>query len=288
MTGDSRTSPTISESFAFCDRLARAHYENFPVGSRLLPAVIRPHVCAIYAFARTADDFADEPGLAPEERLRRLGEWEERLNSCTVAPEGPIFTALAETLRVHELPSQLLLDLLTAYRLDVTQNRHPDFDAILTYCRYSANPVGRMVLWLFGHRSEELGKLSDHICTGLQLTNFWQDIGIDASRDRVYLPEEDLSTYGVSVDDLKQERMTEPFRKLVQHQVERTRVEFELGRPLLSRVGGRLALELRATWLGGSAILTEIERAGCDVFNNRPVLGFVDMVRILTRALFRI
>ena len=164
------------------------HYENFPVGSVLIPKSVRPHVYSIYAFARTADDFADEPGLNVRERLAHLADWEARLDACLSRPDGPIFTALAETIRAHDLPVQWLKDLLAAFRMDVTTHRHQTHEDLLAYCAFSANPIGRLILHLFGYRGEHYARYSDALCSALQLANFWQDIAIDLSRDRIYIP----------------------------------------------------------------------------------------------------
>ena len=186
------TQIALADAFAHCEAVTRAHYENFPVGSWLVPRSLRPHVCAIYAFARTADDFADEPGMEDAERLRRLDDWDRRLRNCLTNPTGPIFTALAETIRRRRVPVDLLADLLRAFRSDVTTQRHRTFNDLLTYCRCSAVPVGRLVLHLFGYRDAVRLGYSDALCTGLQLANFWQDICVDFNRERVYLPQEDM------------------------------------------------------------------------------------------------
>ena len=274
----------LADAFAHCEALTRAHYENFPVGSWLIPRALRPHVCSIYAFARTADDFADEPGLASDERLRRLDEWEAYLGTCLDTPHGPIFTALAETIRQHRIPVALLRDLLRAFRSDVTTPRHATFDDLRAYCRYSAVPVGRLVLHLFGYRDTERFTYSDAICSALQLANFWQDIAVDFSRGRIYLPQEDMARFGVTEAHLAGGQVTEGFRDLLNMEIDRTETIFRQGRPLLDCVGGRLKLELHLTYLGGTEILRKIRRNGYDVFRRRPRLTGWDGVRLMLHA----
>ena len=276
----------IAEAYAHCEALTRAHYENFPVGSVLIPKSVRPHVYSIYAFARTADDFADEPGLTMQERLDHLAEWEARLDACLSDPVGPIFTALAETIRVHDLPVQLLRDLLTAFRMDVTTDRHQTYDDLLAYCTFSANPVGRLILHLFGYRGEHYARHSDAICSALQLANFWQDIAIDFSRGRMYLPQEDLKSFGVGISDLRDQRVTPQFCELLDHLIGRTRNLFLEGYPLLDMVSGRLRFELRLTYLGGMHILKKIRDNDCDVFRRRPTVTKRDLPVLLLKTLF--
>lgn len=276
---------SLAEAQRFCTRLARTHYENFPVASRLLPRRFRPALEAIYAFARVADDFADEPAHEGE-RLERLDEWGRLLEDCLrgVAVH-PVFVALGAAVRRHDLPADPLRDLLAAFRLDVVKNRHPDTASLMEYCRLSANPVGRLVLHLFDYRSPQQLEWSDAICTGLQLTNHWQDVAIDVARDRIYLPSDRLSSHGVSENDLRSGRVTEQFRSLMREQIELARALFAEGRPLCDAVTGRLRFELRLTWLGGRRILDRIEAVDCDVFMRRPRLGVGDGFLLMVRAL---
>ncbi len=196
----------LRDAYAECARITHDHYENFPVASWLIPARIRPHVCSIYAFARTADDFADEPGMEQDERLEKLDDWGRRLNGCLDDPQGLVFEALGETIRQFQIPFELLEDLLSAFRQDVVESRHQTFDDLLTYAKRSANPVGRLVLTLFGYVQLDMFQQSDAICTALQLTNFWQDVGIDRGRNRIYLPQQEMTRYGVTETDLSDER----------------------------------------------------------------------------------
>jgi squalene synthase HpnC len=298
MAHESRNRPeaaSVAEAYAECTRLARDHYENFPVG-RLVPRGMQRHVHAVYAFARCADDLADEgyagskPGardvLTPEERIAALDDWEAQLLSPRGTPHLHfIFTALHETMRELDLPLGLFTDLLSAFRQDVLKSRYADFDEVLDYCRRSANPIGRLVLLLHAVREEELHRLSDHICTGLQLANFWQDVSVDLEKDRIYLPEDDRLRFGVSEDQLFGRKAGPEYRALLRFQVERTQQIFDAGKPLTRRLRGLLRLEIRLTWLGGVEILRKIQRQDFDTLTRRPKIGKADMLRLFGRAL---
>lgn len=278
--------PTVGESFLHCERIAKEHYENFPVASLAVPRNLRPYVWAVYAFARAADDLADEGTRTPAERLQALDSWEGQLNDALAGrPGGAVFVAIAETVAQTSLPVQLLRDLLTAFRMDVTTSRHQTFDDVLAYCRCSAHPVGRLVLHLFDAANAATVERSDEVCTALQLTNFWQDIAVDLQKDRIYLPLDDLRRFGYTEADLRASAMDGRFRDLMKFQVDRTRALFLSGRPLLGMVRGRLRFELDLTWRGGVAILDAIERSGYDVFRSRPVVGRADRLRILAAAI---
>ena len=281
---------SVAEAFAYCERMARSHYENFPVGSILVPKRLRRHVCSIYAFARVADDLADEGYETGEwteaRRLAELDAWERRLEDALAGrADHPVFLALAETMRELALPPALFRDLLSAFRQDVVRRRYESFEQVLDYCVRSANPVGRLILLLFGHRDEERQRLSDAICTGLQLANFWQDVEVDIRKDRVYLPLDEMRRFGVAVDDLRARRFTPAYASLLRFQVERTRSFFEAGRALPARVRGRLAVELRLTWLGGMRILERIEEMGYNTLDARPRITSTDKIRILLKSL---
>lgn len=286
---------SIEEAFQYCEKMAKSHYENFPVGSFLLPKEKRRHIWAIYAYARTADDFADE-GRTPAEsvadlkkRLNQLDDWEFKLDKCLSGEvDHPIFMALGETIQQCGIPIQLLKDLLTAYRMDVQKKRYLNFEEVLTYCRYSANPVGRLVLHTFGYKDETLFLQSDSICTALQLTNFWQDIKIDLEKDRIYLPQDEMKKWGVSEADLFKENTTPAFESLVEVCAQKTAELFNLGLPLVSRVGKDLKLEMRLTWLGGTSILKKTIQNRYSVFKNRPVLALKNKVALLSCALLPI
>jgi squalene synthase HpnC len=265
------------QAYAACQALAQSHYENFPVASRLMPARLRPHVAAIYAFARTADDFADEPGREPDERLRLLDEWQQKLHR---PPGDGIFIALHDTIERFDLPLELFEDLLSAFKQDVVTTRYVSWDAVLDYCRRSANPVGRLVLRLSGYRDDALDRASDAVCTALQLTNFWQDLAIDWPRGRLYVPEEAWRAAGADPAALDRGRMTPEWTNTMRACGQRTRRLFDEGRPVCDGVGGRLRYELRATWLGGTRILDRLEAGNFDVFASRPALGTRDAIVI--------
>jgi phytoene synthase len=276
-------SDALSDAYAHCERLAREHYENFPVASRLIPPAMRPHIAAIYAFARTADDFADEPGLTADERLRRLDDWERRLER-PASPSDPVFFALAHTVDVHRLPLTLFTDLLSAFKQDVTTTRYETWSDVLDYCRRSANPVGRLVLRVAGRHDPGLDQASDALCTALQLTNFWQDLERDWLIGRIYVPLEDRTRAGAAESDLAARRVTPEWRSVMTLMAQRTRELFAAGRPVCDGVDGRLRWELRLTWLGGSRILDKLVRADFDVFGQRPTLGVADLPGLMRDA----
>lgn len=276
---------SLTESFRYCERLARSHYENFPVGSLLLPKKLRPYVWVLYAFARRADDIADED-FPETERLPALEAWEGLLNrSLHSSINHPVFLALKETLLRFQIPSSWLSDLLTAFKMDVRVKRYADFTALREYCRYSANPVGRLVLWLFGYRQEKLMELSDSVCTALQLANFWQDISVDLKKNRIYLPLDELHRAGYSEEKLFAHLCDASFKSLLRFQVERTEALFRLGAPLAELTGGRLGLELRCVILGGMGILKKIRRLDFDTLTQRPHFKTRDKLFLLLRAL---
>jgi phytoene synthase len=289
--------PAIAAAYAACTRLAREHYENFPVG-RLVPHKMQKHVHAVYAFARYADDLADEgyagsaknrgvrDVMTQTERLAALDDWQRQLCSPPGTPGLHfIFVALHETIRELDLPQSLFTDLLSAFRQDVIKHRYADFNEVLDYCRRSANPIGRLVLLLHGIREEGLHLLSDQICTGLQLANFWQDVGVDLEKDRIYLPTDDRARFGVTEENLFAGRFDAAYRELLKFEVDRTWEIFRRGEPLTARLHGLLRLEIRLTWLGGTTILRKIKALGYDTLNRRPKIGKLDMALLLGRAL---
>jgi squalene synthase HpnC len=242
---------------------------------------MRPHVAAIYAFARTADDFADDPGRSPAERLRLLDDWEQQLVG---SGSDPVFVALRHTIREHRIPRELFEDLLSAFRQDVTTSRYETWADVLDYCRRSANPVGRLVLRVAGYEDPGLYRASDAVCTALQLTNFWQDLERDWAIGRLYVPLEDRAKAGAREADLTERQMTAEWRQVMRQLVQRTRQLFAEGRPVCDGVRGRLRWELRLTWLGGSRILDKLERCDFDVFHARPTLGRADFAAMLYHA----
>jgi hydroxysqualene synthase len=285
---------TLTDAYAVCERLAASHYENFPVASALLPPPMRPHIAAIYAFARSADDYADEGSAAPEERLRQLDDWLAQLHAAIgldaerpACPEGdgaPVFMALAETIRVHRLRVSLFEDLISAFKQDVTTLRYETWDDLLDYCRRSANPVGRLVLRVAGHADDNLDRTSDAVCTALQLTNFWQDIEHDWRKGRVYVPRVDRDRFGAREDDLERRAWTPAWQRALAEVAVRTRDLYDQGRPVCDGVRGRLRLELRFTWLGGRRLLDRLDTAGFDIFEHRPTLGIADLPVLLWQA----
>jgi phytoene synthase len=291
----------LDRAYAHCERLARDHYENFPVASRLLPRSTRAHVAAIYAFARRADDFADQPGRDDAERLRLLDAWDTRLQAAvetgdsSVEGQGGvkafdgddlIFIALGETIRRCSLPPALLTDLLSAFRQDVTTTRYSTWADVLDYCRRSANPVGRIVLRIAGYDDPALDRASDAVCTALQLTNFWQDLARDWEGGRLYVPQEDLVRAGALEADLTARMVTDEWRAVLGVVVQRTRHLFDAGRQVCDGVHGRLKWELRLTWLGGCRVLEKVAQARRVSFSARPTLGIGDAPGLILDALW--
>jgi phytoene synthase len=266
------------------------HYENFPVASFLLPAPLRPAVAAIYVFARTADDFADEGDLPAAERLRLLAGYQAELDRIgrNEPTQHPVFLRLRPFIRQYELPLQLFRDLLDAFVQDVAKDRYASFDELMDYCRRSADPVGRLLLHLFGAASPENLRRSDCVCSALQLINHWQDVGIDAGKGahgRIYLPREDLARFGVAEEAILHRAASTEFRALLRFQVERARALMLTGAPLGRDLPGRIGLEIRAIVAGGLRILDKIEAVDCDVFARRPTLAGLDWPRVLFQAL---
>jgi len=274
---------SLDEAFAHCESRVKRHYENFPVGL-FVPRARRRYVYALYAFARAADDFADEP-IYEGMRQQKLDDWEKLLEAAYRGEaEGPIFVALGETVRRLDIPKELLLDLLSAFRQDTVKSRYESWDELLDYCRRSANPVGRLVLIVFEEKDTGLLPLSDAICTGLQLANHWQDAAIDYARGRIYVPQDLMRQHGVTTWDFSTGRVSDGFRGLMADLIGRTRALFDEGRPLCDRVGRDLRFEMRLTWLGGMSILDRIEAVGADVFQRRPQHGFRDKLALAWRA----
>ena len=281
---------TVDEVFERRTRLKRGRHENFPLGSFLLPRDHRRDVQAVYAFARTADDFADETlaELGVPERLELLGRWEAELDLCLKGESAvPEFVALRQAIERRGLPEQPFRDLISAFKQDVTQGRYASFDEVKDYCRRGANPIGRLVLHIFGSCDEERLRLSDRICTALQLASFWQGVGADLDKDRIYLPQDEMESFGVTEAGLKERRFDEGFLRLMQFQVRRTREIFESGRRLANMLDGGLRFEIRAIWMGGVEILNRIEERGFDTLRRRSRLSRFDFVRLFVRAALR-
>jgi squalene synthase HpnC len=275
---------TVERAYHYCEEFARVHHENFPVASRFVPAALRPHVVALYAFFRAADDFTDEPQYDGH-RSEALEAWQEELHLCFHGePRHPVFVALHDTINKRGLTLPPFEDLLSAFRADLEVTRYATFASLRAYTARSAEPVGRLLLGLFGYHNPDFVRFADEIFTAIQLTNYWRDVAADVARDHIYVPGEDLHFFGVSEADLKALRPAAPIRDLMRFEVARTRALFERGRPLLGKLGRDLKFELALIWLAGMAILDKIEEADFDVFTHRPVIGTRDKAKILARA----
>lgn len=271
------------DAFAYCERITRAHYENFPVGSLLIPRSLRKHFFSIYAYSRWADDVADEGDLPIEERIILLDDWDRQLTDLYEGrAEHPIFVALGETVREYRIPIEPLRDLLKAFRLDARNEGFETMTDLLFYCHHSANPIGRLVLRLFGLYDDERRAYADKICTGLQLANFWQDVSVDVPRGRINLPRESLRSFGCSIDDLRQNSAGPRFRAMMAHHVDHAISLLRQGYPLLATIPELgLRSELALTYLGGMKILRKIEKQDYDVLKRRPKLGLADKLGLL-------
>jgi squalene synthase HpnC len=278
------SAPSLAEAQAYCQRLAQSHYENFSVATWFLPARLRQHFYNVYAYCRISDDLGDEVGDA-RQSLELLDQWEAELNACYHGtPRHPVFVALAETVRQFNIPQHEFSDLLIAFRQDQTVTRLETFNHVLAYCRYSANPVGHLVLYLCGYSDAERQQLSDCTCTALQLANFWQDIAADYAKGRIYLPLEDLCRFGVTEEDIAQHRATPQFLELMKFEVQRAREWFDRGTPLVKIVNRELAVDLELFSRGGQEILNAIERQGFDVLERRPVISKPRKLWLVARA----
>jgi squalene synthase HpnC len=280
-TAGARAASSLADAYAYCARLARSHYENFTIASWLMPRAMRPHMYAIYAYARMADDFADE-----ERDLEKLDRWERELDLCYAGtPSHPVFVALANTVGRYDIPREPFRDLLTAFRSDVNFEGFETLEDVLGYARCSANPVGRLVLYLFGCRDPERQRLSDLVCSGLQLANFWQDVAIDLGKGRIYFPRADMRLFDVTVESLKCGVVTHEFASLMRHEVDVARRMLAEGGELHRLVDGRLSRDILMFAGGGLAILRAIESVGYDVFNRRPRLSRFDYLKLGWNAL---
>jgi squalene synthase HpnC len=276
--------PTEAEAQQYCQRLARSHYENFSVASWFLPARLRQHFFNVYAYCRISDDLGDEVG-DPAASLQLLNQWQGELDHCySGKPRHPVFVALADTVRKFDIPKQTFADLLTAFRQDQTVPRYETFDDLLGYCHNSANPVGRLVLYVCGYRDAERQQLSDFTCTALQLANFWQDVSVDYAKGRIYLPLDDMRRFGVSEDDIAAQRNTAAFCHLMRFEVERARDWFRRGWPLVAKVDRELALDIELFSRGGQEILRAIERQGYAVLGHRPAISNSRKIALVARA----
>jgi len=277
--------PTLNEARVWCRHLAETHYENFHVATWFLPEKLRPHFHSIYAYCRVSDDLGDEVG-SKEVALALLDFWGQELDACYEGrTRHPVFVALAETIRACGIPKEPFADLLKAFRQDQTVTRYSSMDEVLKYCRYSANPVGRLVLYACGEASEEKFKLSDATCSALQLANFWQDVRVDWGKDRVYLPQEDMRRFGVSDATIAAGNATDEFRKLMRYEVDYARSLFAQGLPLIGMVSRDLAIDLDLFSRGGLEILRAVERCNYDVLSARPAISKGSKLALGVRAL---
>jgi squalene synthase HpnC len=276
--------PSLDEARRYCQSLAESHYENFHVASWFLPAALRPHFHAIYAYCRISDDLGDEVG-DPAQSAALLDFWGQQLEACYAGDcRHPVFVALRETIRARSIPQEPFADLLTAFRQDQRVLRYASRAELLGYCRYSANPVGRLVLYACGEADAENFLLSDATCSALQLANFWQDVSKDFAKNRVYLPQDEMRRFGVSDATVAQKVATEGFRALLRQEVEFARGLFAAGLPLIGRVSRDLALDLDLFSRGGLEILRAIERQDYDVLKSRPALSRTTKIKLAARA----
>jgi len=282
----------LARAYAACEHLAQAHYENFPVASRLLPKRMRPHVAAVYAFARGADDIADEGVASAGERQERLQVWQRRLHDAVGAGRGSdasardedlVFVALGHTIRSLDLPLSLFDDLLSAFGQDTMTTRYASWRDLLDYCRRSANPVGRLVLRIAGYRDAALDRSSDALCTALQLTNFWQDFGRDWRAGRLYVPRDVSAAAGAREDQLGGTMLPAEWTRALGACVEFTAACYGEGRRVCDATRGRLRYELRLTWLGGRRILDRVDAQRDALLRRRPVLGAADVPALAWR-----
>jgi squalene synthase HpnC len=276
--------PSEAEAREYCRRLARSHYENFSVASWFLPERLRQHFFNVYAYCRISDDLGDEVGDTVRS-LQLLDEWETELNACYDGhPRHPVFVALAETVRKFEIPKHEFADLLTAFRQDQSITRYETFNDLLGYCRFSANPVGHLVLYLCGYRDPERQQLSDYTCTALQLANFWQDVSADFAKGRIYLPLEDLRRFGVNEQTIRDRENTSAFREMIKFEVERAGEWFRQGLPLSAKVNRELAIDIELFSRGGQEILKAVERQNYAVLGRRPAISKTRKLALIARA----
>jgi squalene synthase HpnC len=276
--------PSEAEAREYCRRLARSHYENFSVASWFLPERLRQHFLNVYAYCRISDDLGDEVGDTVRS-LQLLDEWETELNACYDGnPRHPVFVALAETVRKFEIPKHEFADLLTAFRQDQSITRYETFNDLLGYCKFSANPVGHLVLYLCGYRDSDRQQLSDCTCTALQLANFWQDVSADFAKGRIYLPLEDLRRFGVNEETIRDRENTSAFRAMLKFEVERAREWFRQGLPLIAKVNRELAIDIELFSRGGQEILKAVERQNYAVLGRRPAISKTRKLALIARA----
>ncbi len=279
--------PTLAEAQAWCRHLATTHYENFHVATWFLPKRVRPHFESIYAFSRVADDLGDEVADTAT-ALRLLGEWRAMLAECYERPElsmHPVFVALRQTIDATGVPRELFDDLISAFEMDQRLTHHDSMESLIHYSKYSANPVGRLVLWVSGFQDEERGLLSDKVCTALQLANFWQDVVEDWERGRRYIPADAMARFGVGDEMIAERRFTPEFRAMMKYLVEYAGAMLAEGGEIASRVDAELAVTLRLFEAGGRAALDGVIAQDYDVLKSRPSVSKGTKVRLLVGAL---
>lgn len=287
-----KAAPSLDKAREYCSRLARSHYENFSVATWFLPKHLHQHFYNVYAYCRISDDLGDEVG-DKQLSLVLLARWQQELDAtysnlkdaAAPPPSHPVFVALTDTIQKFEIPHREFSDLLIAFRQDQTVERYETFEDLLGYCKNSANPVGRLVLYLCGYKDLERQQLSDYTCTALQLANFWQDVAVDYRKGRIYLPLEDLRRYNVSEIDIADGHATPAFREMMQFEVARAKEWFAKGLPLVKMVNRELALDLELFSRGGQEILSAIEKQDFDVLSKRPSLSKGRKMALALRAL---
>ncbi|HZQ95489.1 MAG TPA: squalene synthase HpnC [Candidatus Sulfotelmatobacter sp.] len=278
------SAPSLDEARRYCAQLARTHYENFSVATWFLPRRLRQHFFNVYAYCRISDDLGDEIGDKATS-IALLDQWQRELDACyDGSPRHPVFVALTETVRQFGIPRHEFSDLLVAFRQDQTVTRFQTFHDLLGYCRYSANPVGHLVLYVCGYRDPERQRLSDFTCTALQLANFWQDVSVDYGKGRIYLPLEDMRRFEVAESEIEQRQNTPAFRAMMKFEVERAREWFRQGLPLIRMVDRDLAIDLDLFSRGGLEILHAIEQQDFAVLGNRPAISRSRKLALLARA----
>lgn len=274
----------IEACYRYCEALCRAKHHNYPVGSMFARSHLRKHIFAVFAFARVADDFADEPAYEGR-RARELDRWEEQLHQAYRGnAEHPVFVALADTVNKFALPITEFTELLSGFRTDLERLRYATFDELLGYTRQAAEPLGRLLLYVGGYRAPELHAYAENLSTAIAIARLIQDVPSDWERGRVYLPAEDLRHFGVTENDIAMRRVSPAVGNLVRFEVARVRALFERARPLVDVVGSDLAVELALTWHGGMRILDKIEHTGKRLFAHRPRLNALDKALVLSRA----
>lgn len=281
----------LINSYEFCKKITQSHYENFPVASLLIPPQKRYHIFSLYAFARIADDIADEGDLSPKEKIKLLMNYKTDFIEKKNIQKYLHFRAVYDTVEKFNLPVSLFIDLVDAFIQDNTKNEYNNFDELLDYCKKSANPVGRIVLLIFGYNGEEIFESSDKICTALQLTNFWQDLSIDLKKNRCYLPLNDMLKFEIDKSRLRRDKdelfnlnTSTKFAELMKFEIERTKKLFAEGEKVLLYLKGLLKLEIKLTILGGRKILSKIENQNYNSLTIRPALNSIDKINLFLSA----